>query len=91
MSDVVRRELRLYGDVQGVGLRYRARYAASLYDATGWVRNEYDGSVTLALQGTEAQLGQVMEAILRGTFVHVERVESRDLPVDEDERGFESD
>ncbi|MFR8717144.1 MAG: acylphosphatase [Faecalibacterium prausnitzii] len=32
------------GQVQGVGFRYRARYAAQSLDLTGWVQNEDDGS-----------------------------------------------
>ena len=39
------------GQVQGVGFRYRARYAAQTLDLTGWVENEDDGSVTLEVQG----------------------------------------
>ncbi|MCR5233462.1 MAG: acylphosphatase [Lachnospiraceae bacterium] len=36
--------MQFYGAVQGVGFRYRAKYAAQSVGATGWVRNEYDGS-----------------------------------------------
>ena len=48
----VRRRYSIEGQVQGVGFRYRARYAAQSLGLTGWVENEDDGSVTLEVQGT---------------------------------------
>ena len=47
----VRRRYSIEGQVQGVGFRYRARYAAQSLGLTGWVENEDDGSVTLEVQG----------------------------------------
>ena len=47
----VRRRYSIEGQVQGVGFRYRARYAAQTLELTGWVENEDDGSVTLEVQG----------------------------------------
>ena len=87
-SAVIRRRLVLYGWVQGVGLRYRARHAAERFGCTGWVRNEYDGSVILELQGTRDAIEQVLLAIERGSYVRIENFESFDLLPDRDERGF---
>ena len=84
----IRRRLVFTGAVQGVGFRYRARHAAELYGCTGWVRNEYDGSVVMEIQGTEEQIDRVLSAVGRGTFVRIESMEVRNLPVLEDERGF---
>ena len=39
----VRRRYSIEGQVQGVGFRYRARYAAQTLELTGWVENEDDG------------------------------------------------
>ena len=36
----VRRRYSIEGQVQGVGFRYRARYAAQSLGLTGWVENE---------------------------------------------------
>jgi len=44
-------EVKVEGRVQGVGFRYSAIHAARRYQVTGWVRNEYDGSVTLFCEG----------------------------------------
>jgi acylphosphatase len=39
------------GRVQGVGFRYSAQQRASHLRLTGWIRNEYDGSVELYCEG----------------------------------------
>ena len=44
---MVRKHISFYGWVQGVGFRYRARHVAELYGCTGWVRNEWDASVSM--------------------------------------------
>ena len=87
-SPVIRRHLVLYGSVQGVGLRYRAFHAARLYGVTGWVRNDWEGSVTMELQGTEDQIDQVILAIERGTFIRIENMECKSLPAVDGESGF---
>ena len=87
---MIRKRIIFTGSVQGVGFRYRARHAAELYGCTGWVRNEYDGSVVMEIQGTEEQINQVILAAERGTFVRIENMDVRNIPVVEDERGFHS-
>lgn len=87
-NEIIRRRIDLYGRVQGVGLRWRAKTAANTLGATGWVRNNFDGSVTMELQGTEAQLDGVLLAVERGSYVMIENMRVKDLPVTEDEYGF---
>ncbi len=91
MDGIVRRRIVCHGWVQGVGFRWRARCAAAHVGATGWVRNEPDGSVTLELPGAEAQIDAVLQAIERGAYIRIERMEVRTLPVDPDERGFRTE
>ena len=85
---MIRKRIVFYGWVQGVGFRYRALHAADLIGATGWVRNEFDGSVTMEIQGTEEQIDGVILAIERGWYVRIENMDSSTIPVDPDERGF---
>lgn len=82
------RTIVFYGRVQGVGFRYRARHAANLYGCSGWVKNEFNGSVTMEIQDAEEQIDQVIPAIERGSYVRVENSEVRSLPLDPDERWF---
>ena len=90
MMNRVRKHITFHGLVQGVGFRYRARHAAELYGCTGWVRNEWDGSVTMEIQGTEEAIGKVIQAIEAGKYVRIEKMESRMIPVDPEERGFKT-
>ena len=87
-KEIIRRRLVLYGWVQGVGLRYRARHAAERFGCTGWVHNEYDGSVTLELQGSREAVDEVLMSLERGAYVRIENLERVDLPVEPQERGF---
>ena len=88
MDDVIRKRIRFHGLVQGVGFRYRARHAAEALGATGWVRNDVGGTVSMEIQGTEAQIDRVIQMIERGLYVRVDRMEARRIPVEPDERGF---
>ena len=64
-SKIIRKQIRVYGSVQGVGFRYRTEHAAESVGATGWVRNDPDGSVFMEIQGTEEQIDKVfMKAML---------------------------
>ena len=87
-DDKIRKQIVFYGRVQGVGFRYRARHAAESCGASGWVRNEPDGSVAMEIQGTEEQIDKVIIAIERGTYSRIERMVVGTLPVIEGERGF---
>lgn len=86
---LIRKRLVFRGRVQGVGFRWRARIAADAAGATGWVRNNFDGSVTMELQGTEAQLDMVVQSLDRARYIRIETLEARRIPVDAKERGFE--
>ena len=87
---MIRKHIVFTGSVQGVGFRYRAHHAAELYGCTGWVHNEYDGSVVMEIQGTEEQIDRVILAVERGSFVRIENMDVRNIPIVEDERGFHS-
>ena len=87
-NSVIRRMLRFTGSVQGVGFRWRAIHAANAVGATGWVRNDYDGAVSMEIQGTEEQIDQVILAVERGAYVIIENLYARTIPVVEGERSF---
>ncbi len=87
-SELVRKHIDFYGWVQGVGFRWRARQAANLYDCTGWVRNNPDGSVTMEIQGKEECIDQVIIAIERGSYVRIENMRCKTIPLAEHDQGF---
>lgn len=85
---IVRKYIRFYGSVQAVGFRYYAKTAADMYGATGWVRNEYDDSVSMEIQGTEQQIDDVIAGINRGRYIRIDRMDVKTIETDPDERGF---
>ncbi len=85
---MLRQRIVFHGWVQGVGFRYWARHAASLHGATGWVRNDPEGTVTMEIQGTQEQIDKVIAAINNGRFISIDRMDVKSLPVIEEERSF---
>ena len=88
---MIRRHIVVYGRVQGVGFRYRARHAADLYSCTGWCRNEWDGSVVMEIQGEPENIDRVIMSIEAGRYVWVENMDSRTIEMEPDERGFRTE
>ena len=87
-NNVIRKAVTFYGWVQGVGFRWRAQNAANALGATGWVRNNFDGSVSMELQGTQDQLDGVILAVERGAYVKIENLRVKTIPALENEAGF---
>ena len=84
----VRRRYSIEGQVQGVGFRYRARYAAQSLALTGWVQNEDDGSVTLEVQGDPAKFMKLFALFQRSDYIQITRIRKKDVDPDPWERGF---
>ena len=78
----IRRHIIFYGRVQGVGFRYRAKYAAEMYGVTGWVRNLDDGSVEMEAEGSEESIDKMILAVEKGRFVLIENISSRNIPLE---------
>ena len=64
-------ELKLYGKVQGVGLRKRIKQLATLIEAdrdlVGYVQNTDTGSVEVLVQGSEDDLKEFLDEVREGT------------------------
>ena len=88
---MIRKRIVFYGDVQGVGFRWRARQAASLYDCTGWCRNDWRGTVTMEIQGTEEAIDKVIHSIETGRYIWIENMDVTPLYPEPDERGFRTE
>ena len=85
---MIRKHIIFTGWVHGVGFRWRARQAANMYGCTGWVRNEWDGTVSMEIQGEEEAIDQVIVSIESGRYVQIENMDVKVLPVDPEEYGF---
>lgn len=84
-----RMRYRFTGEVQGVGFRFRAYHAASSLGLTGWVRNEYDGSVLMEVQGEKSAMDALLSLLESGHYIHIDAVDGRKIPTDPDECSFE--
>lgn len=78
-DDIIRRHYAFYGRVQGVGFRYSARYAAMELGLTGWVTNEWDGSVEMEVQGSEEQIQKLLDMLKNRPYISIEHMEERQL------------
>ena len=87
-NKIIRMSITFYGRVQGVGFRYRAKYAADGLGLTGWVQNEWDDTVRMEVQGRREDIRQMIRRINAGTFVNIENMDMKEIPVDPEERSF---
>lgn len=79
------------GQVQGVGFRWNARNCANDLGLLGWVRNEWDGSVTMELQGDSERIARFF-TLFNQQYRHfqIDYVidEKEDIPLHNDESEF---
>lgn len=86
--ELIRDHMVITGRVQGVGFRYRAQKLADLLGVTGWVKNEWDGSVEMEVQGTQGEINELLRRINQGTYVQIEDIRHTRIPVEEHESSF---
>jgi len=55
--------VRYEGRVQGVGFRFTVVNLAQELNLTGWVKNEFDNSVSMVAEGEEDQLMALLQAV----------------------------
>ncbi len=76
------------GRVQGVGFRYKVCYVARHHGITGFAQNEYDGSVTVELQGTKEQIDDLIEILQRDSYIRIDSILREQMELRE-EKGFQ--
>ena len=89
MPDIRRRYI-FYGRVQGVGFRYTAKYGAQSLGLTGFVENEWDGTVVMEVQGREAMHYKLLTLLNHNLYIDIDHYDTIDLPLDHEERSFSS-
>ena len=83
----VRKHIYFYGRVQGVGFRYYAVQKAGQLGLAGWVRNRYDGSVEMEVEGAEADIDQLILFLQNRTYIWIEDMKVKSMPL-QGEYGF---
>lgn len=80
----IRKHIQFYGRVQGVGFRYHATYKARFLGLTGWVRNCYDGSVEMEVQGEPEPIDDLISYLHRQRFIRIDRMDTEALALEEE-------
>lgn len=88
MAEIIRAHLIFKGYVQGVGFRYTAYHVATMYGLTGWVKNEWNGSVTVEVQGDSDTIDMFIAKVKDGRFIDVMEMTKATIPL-EDESTFQ--
>lgn len=84
----IRKHIIFHGRVQGVGFRYTACYLARPLGLTGWVKNLWDGTVEMEVQGEEVLIDRMLNSLEEGRFIRIDRMEAQRLPLVNGERAF---
>ena len=53
----------VFGDVQGVGFRGFIKHLASIYGLKGYVRNNFDGSVEIHVEGDQKSVQSFIDSL----------------------------
>lgn len=78
---MIRKHIIVHGRVQGVGFRFITASIAASCKVTGWVRNEYDGTVAIEVQGAGHRVDLFMEEIKKGNrFARVDYLDVTEIP-----------
>ena len=78
----IRKQYTFTGHVQGVGFRYSAQYLAQAIGVTGWVKNEWDDTVVMEVQGREQLIYKLMEGLNRNMFITIEWIDTEEKPLE---------
>lgn len=84
MQEKIRKHILFYGRVQGVGFRYYAVNKANQLGLTGWVRNLPDGTVEMEAQGYEEQIDELIIFLQNRTYIWIERLDAKTIPLEQD-------
>ena len=77
------------GRVQGVGFRFQVKMLADRLGLTGTVRNMYDGSVEVCIQGNENQLMNFYKGLENINFAIIDSKNINEVSVIDGEIDFQ--
>lgn len=85
---MIREHIVFTGRVQGVGFRFKVSYIARSYGMTGYACNEYDGSVTVELQGTREKIDRLIGILQNDSYIRIDEIFRESMELKE-EKGFQ--
>ena len=75
-----RKRIIFHGDLQGIGFRYKTSYLAQSLGLTGWVKNEYDGTVHMEVQGSEKDIIHLVMDLKKEETIRIESMDIEPIP-----------
>jgi acylphosphatase len=85
-----RYRLNVFGRVQGVGYRYFTHSNATRLNLTGWVKNRFNGTVQIEVQGNSKELELLLSKLKQGPmFGHVDKIEKDEIEIKSNESDFQ--
>ena len=92
---MIRKHIIAHGRGQGVGLRFTVTGFAKKYNVTGWVRNLYDGTVEMEVQGLDHRVELFLQELSSdrpggNRFIRIDKLDITNIPSVNvaDEKGF---
>ncbi len=77
----VRKHIVFHGRVQGVGFRITATRLALNLGLKGWVKNEYNGTVIMEIQGSEMLINKLLIALNSERYIQIEWMDAKEIPL----------
>lgn len=84
-----RLKINFKGRVQGVGFRFHSLRIATDLNLTGNVKNLYDGSVEVNVQGSTENIDAFVRELYNQRFVRIESKDISKIDIKNDEKSFE--
>ena len=86
VHNMIRKHIKVRGRVQGVGFRYTAMGLAQKCSLTGWVRNNYDGSVEMEVQGADHRVDLFLQELRSGKpcgnrWIRIDQMDVSEIPL----------
>lgn len=83
------RNVTISGTVQGVGFRWTSKRLADGLALDGWVRNNADGSVSIAVEGEDADIDRFLAGLAEAMGPYIHAVESVETKPGKNRDGFD--
>ncbi|MBQ0064292.1 MAG: acylphosphatase [Firmicutes bacterium] len=87
---MIRQKIIFIGRVQGVGFRYTMTALARQIGLTGYVKNEWDGSVVSEIQGDKKGIDWLIQQLYEDRYIRIDRIVRENISPVTGERSFYS-
>ena len=76
------------GRVQGVGFRFKSMEIARRLGISGYVLNDYDGTVVMEVQGQADRIDDLCRELEDDRYIRIDKMFRTEISLNKDEKGF---